>query len=163
MVSRNILADRGHLERVQLGVFPFSAYIFIIQFLIRIKDYTRDPVLQLVKQFARVSLTFGFWEWWCCICCNVEQIFYFTSCVFFSCEIIVSSSCSSVLYSAPTMDQISTKTPNPKCRLYWSLIEFIDWRYGQSCWYFRPPLVNKRPSNLLTGSPTPLPPPFMCE
>jgi hypothetical protein len=30
------------------------------------------------------------------------------------------------------------KTPNPKCRLYWCLIEFIDWRFSQSCWYFRP-------------------------
>ncbi len=28
------------------------------------------------------------------------------------------------------------KTPNPKCRLYWCSIEFIDWRYRQSCWYF---------------------------
>jgi hypothetical protein len=37
------------------------------------------------------------------------------------------------------MDQISTKTPNPECRLY-CLIEFIDWRYSQSCWYFRPAL-----------------------
>ncbi len=36
------------------------------------------------------------------------------------------------------MDQISIKTPNPKCRLDWCLIEFIDWRYRQSCWYFRP-------------------------
>jgi hypothetical protein len=26
------------------------------------------------------------------------------------------------------MDKISTKTPNPKCRLCWSLIKFIDWR-----------------------------------
>jgi hypothetical protein len=34
------------------------------------------------------------------------------------------------------MDQISTKTPNPKCRLYWCLIELIFWRYSQSCWYF---------------------------
>ncbi len=30
------------------------------------------------------------------------------------------------------------KTPNPKCRLYWCLIEFIDWRYSLSCWFFRP-------------------------
>jgi hypothetical protein len=30
-----------------------------------------------------------------------------------------------------SMDQISIKTPNPKCRLYWRLIEFIDWRYSQ--------------------------------
>jgi hypothetical protein len=33
------------------------------------------------------------------------------------------------------MYQITVKTPNPKCRLYWCLIEFIDWRYTQS-WYF---------------------------
>jgi hypothetical protein len=26
------------------------------------------------------------------------------------------------------MDLISTKTTNPKCRLYWCLIEFIGWR-----------------------------------
>jgi hypothetical protein len=33
------------------------------------------------------------------------------------------------------------KIPNPKCRLYWYLlIEFIGWRYSQSCWYFQPAL-----------------------
>ncbi len=38
-----------------------------------------------------------------------------------------------------SMDQITIKTPNPKkCRHFWCLIEFIDWRYSQSCWYFRP-------------------------
>ncbi len=25
-----------------------------------------------------------------------------------------------------TMDQITLKTPNPKCRLYWCLVEFMD-------------------------------------
>jgi hypothetical protein len=40
------------------------------------------------------------------------------------------------------MDLLAVKTPNPKCRLYWCLIEFIDWRYSQSCWYFRPSFVN---------------------
>jgi hypothetical protein len=38
------------------------------------------------------------------------------------------------------MDQISIRTPYPKCRLYWCLIEFIDWRYIHLSWYFRPPL-----------------------
>jgi hypothetical protein len=33
------------------------------------------------------------------------------------------------------MGQIDKKTPNPKWRLYWCLIEFIDWRYSQSYWY----------------------------
>jgi hypothetical protein len=28
------------------------------------------------------------------------------------------------------MDQISIKTSNPKLRLYWRLIDFIDWRYS---------------------------------
>ncbi len=36
------------------------------------------------------------------------------------------------------MGQITIKTPNPKCRLYWCLIDFIDGRYSQSCWHFRP-------------------------
>jgi hypothetical protein len=41
------------------------------------------------------------------------------------------------------MDRISIRTPNPKFRLYWCLIEFIDWRYSQSCWLvFSTPLVN---------------------
>ncbi len=36
------------------------------------------------------------------------------------------------------MEEITIKTPNSKCRLYQCIIEFIDWRYSQSCWYFRP-------------------------
>jgi hypothetical protein len=51
------------------------------------------------------------------------------------------------------MDQRTIKRPSPKCRFYWYLIEFIERRYSQSS-----PLVNQRPSNLLTGSPTPPPP-----
>ncbi len=60
-----------------------------------------------------------------------------------------------------TMDQISIKTPNPKCRHYGCLIEFIDWRYRQSCWYFRPLLWTSVP---LTFSLVHLPPPpSLCE
>ncbi len=52
----------------------------------------------------------------------------------------------------------NTETPNPKCRLlYWCTIDFIDWRYSHSFWYFRPLLGNSNPFNLLTGSSTPLP------
>jgi hypothetical protein len=47
------------------------------------------------------------------------------------------------------------KDTKNKCRLYWCLIEFIDWRYSQSCWYFRPSSVNYCFSNLLSGSPSP--------
>jgi hypothetical protein len=32
---------------------------------------------------------------------------------------------------AATLGQISIKTPNPQCRLYWCFIELIDWRYSQ--------------------------------
>jgi hypothetical protein len=39
---------------------------------------------------------------------------------------------------ANTMDEGTIKTQNPQCRLYWCLIELIDWRYSPSCWYFRP-------------------------
>ncbi len=41
------------------------------------------------------------------------------------------------------------------------LSEFIDWRYSQSCCYFRPSCVNCCPSNLLSGS-TPSPHPLPC-
>jgi hypothetical protein len=51
---------------------------------------------------------------------------------------------------------ITIKTTNPRCRFYWCLIEFIDWRYSQSYWYFRPSFVNWRPSTF-SSSPLPLP------
>ncbi len=44
-----------------------------------------------------------------------------------------------------SMDKITIKTPCPKCRLYWCLIEFKDWRNNQSCWYFRPFLWTSAP------------------
>ncbi len=49
--------------------------------------------------------------------------------------------------------------PNHTFRPYWCAIEFIDWRYSQSCWYFRPVLWNSAP---LTFSLVHLypPPPF---
>ncbi len=61
------------------------------------------------------------------------------------------------------------KNTKTKCRLYWCLKELVDWRYSQSCWYFRPSprFVNYCPppfSNLLSGQlyPPP-PPPSLCE
>ncbi len=46
--------------------------------------------------------------------------------------------------------------PNPKCRLYWCLVEFIDWRYSQACWYFDPAVRTITATyNLLSGSPPP--------
>jgi hypothetical protein len=40
------------------------------------------------------------------------------------------------------------------------LIDFIDWRYSHSCYYFRPSFVNCYTSNLLSGSTLPPPPLF---
>ncbi len=40
------------------------------------------------------------------------------------------------------------------------LSEFIEWRYSQSCWYFRPSFVNCCPSPLLSGSTLPSSPLF---
>ncbi len=37
---------------------------------------------------------------------------------------------------------INYKDPKTQCRLYWCLIEFIDWTYSQSRWNFRPSFVN---------------------
>jgi hypothetical protein len=42
---------------------------------------------------------------------------------------------------------------------YWCLIEFINWRYSQSCWYFRPLLWT---SAILTFSLVHHPPPLPC-
>jgi hypothetical protein len=40
------------------------------------------------------------------------------------------------------MDQISIKTPNPKCRLYWCLLDFVHSRYCQVMLVILTPLVN---------------------
>ncbi len=56
------------------------------------------------------------------------------------------------------MDEGTIKTQNPTCRLYWCLIEFIDWRYSQSCWYFWSLLwACAVPSAFSLTSPTPPP------
>ncbi len=54
--------------------------------------------------------------------------------------------------------QINYKETKTKCRLYMCFIEFIDWRYSQTCWYFRPSFVSHCPSNLLYGTPPPTSP-----
>jgi hypothetical protein len=53
-----------------------------------------------------------------------------------------------------SMDEGTIKTPFPKCRLYWCLIEFIDWRHSQSCWYFDPS-CELLPLYLLSDLPQP--------
>ncbi len=57
--------------------------------------------------------------------------------------------------SVLTSPYIKGQTPNPKCRLYWCLIEFIDGRYCQSCWYFRPLLWTVAPLPSLCYLPHP--------
>jgi hypothetical protein len=46
-------------------------------------------------------------------------------------------------------------TTTPKLNYFFTMVlnRLIDWRYSQSCWYFRPSFVNYCPSNLLSGSP----------
>jgi hypothetical protein len=55
------------------------------------------------------------------------------------------------------MDQITIKTPNPKCRFYW-FNRVYRLEIQSVMLVFSTPLVNLCPSNLLTGSPTPLSP-----
>ncbi len=54
------------------------------------------------------------------------------------------------------MDELTIKTPNPKCRLHGCLVEFRDWRYSQSCWYFRPALWTIAPITFSLVSSPPL-------
>jgi hypothetical protein len=61
------------------------------------------------------------------------------------------------------MDQISIKTPNPQCRLYWCLKEFMNWKVEiQSVMLvFSTPLVNySAPLTFSLVHVNPLPPPF---
>ncbi len=62
-------------------------------------------------------------------------------------------------YRAGGMGQIYIKTPNPKWRRYWCLIEFIDWRYSQSCLYFRALLWTSAPLSFSLIHQPPPPPP----
>ena len=54
---------------------------------------------------------------------------------------------------------ITIKIPNPKCRLHRCFIEFIDCRYSQSYWYFRPALwtIALVTFSLVSSPPLPLP------
>ncbi len=61
------------------------------------------------------------------------------------------NSASFITLRSQPMDQITIKTPNPPCRLYWCLTEFIDWLYSQSCWYFRPLLKTRYSAPLSIG------------
>ncbi len=55
------------------------------------------------------------------------------------------------------IDEGTIKTTNPKCRLYCCLIEFIDWRYSQPYWYFRPLLWTDVAICTFSLTPPPLP------
>ncbi len=55
-----------------------------------------------------------------------------------------------------SMDQIYIKTPNPKCHLYWCLIDSIELKI-QSCWYFRPLLWTNAPLTFSLVHLSPLP------
>ncbi len=57
--------------------------------------------------------------------------------------------------------KITIKIPNPKWRLYWCLIKFYRLEVQLVLLVFSTPLVTYCPSNLLTGSPSPLP--TLCE
>jgi hypothetical protein len=60
---------------------------------------------------------------------------------YFFCSLLVKNMTASPSFlhnHHPLMEQITIKTLNPKCLLYWCLVEFIDWKYNQSCWYFDP-------------------------
>ncbi len=58
-----------------------------------------------------------------------------------------------------SMGEGTIKTQNPKCRLYWCLIEFIDWRHSQSCLIFDLS-CELLPLYLLSDIPFPLPPSY---
>ncbi len=59
--------------------------------------------------------------------------------------------------SLQTMDHIIIKTVNPKCRLYWCLIEFIDWRLQSVVLVFSTPLVTSAPLTFSLVDPPPFP------
>jgi hypothetical protein len=61
------------------------------------------------------------------------------------------------------MDQITLKTPGPKCRLYWCLKEFIDCEESQSGWYFRPLLWTSAPLTFSLVHLPLLPPPCVTK
>ncbi len=74
----------------------------------------------------------------------------------FECRLFKANNC----FVLRSIDQLTIKEQNPKCRLYRCLIEFIDWRYSQSSWYLRPLLWTSAPltfSLVHLSSPPPFP------
>ncbi len=75
---------------------------------------------------------------------SVTLILALILCAWFKSKVVYCLSCcdrfiktSKLQNFATSMDKGTKKTQNPKCRLYWCFVEFIDWRYSQLCWYFR--------------------------
>ncbi len=67
----------------------------------------------------------------------------------------------SCFFTQCTSKALCVKGNNHKTTVQMSMsVGYVDWRYSQSCWYFRPRFVNYCPSNLLFGSPPPPLPPF---
>jgi hypothetical protein len=56
-----------------------------------------------------------------------------------------------VFFSSSAQSSLENGVGHTRADAYWCLIEIIDWRYSQSCWYFRYVGI------LLTGSPPTLP------
>ncbi len=63
----------------------------------------------------------------------------------------------------PKQNVVIQKYWHVKCLCGRCLLEFIDWRYSQSCWYLRPSFVKCCPSDLLSGSTLHPSTPYLCE
>ncbi len=75
-------------------------------------------------------------------------------------DVLVQYLYNTVFWVHPNHGLINYKHTKTKCRLYWCLIEFVDWKYSQSCWYFRPSFVTIAP---LTFSLVHIPPPTLSK
>ncbi len=76
-------------------------------------------------------------------------------------EVVGGENAETTLVFVHTIDQLTMKTPNPKCRLYWWLKEFLEWDTVSHVGIFDPS-CKLAPLYLLSSSPPP-PLPFVSK
>jgi hypothetical protein len=106
---------------------------------------TSPGVCSIVQSVQAFETAFRSW--------GNSVISYPTSRVLSSVVIIFSNgfSTSNSQHWATPLGPNNYKDTKPYMSLYWYLIEFIDWRYSQLCWYFRPLLWTSAPRTLGGG------------
>ncbi len=138
-------SDSRDLGTVHVRQFPFFNPF-------QVNEQTTNKFFYIFCATPRVC-----WSW--SLLCNIGHLLVFEMCLDSNPESYRTGEIShlpgkqTISLLTPCRYKITIETSNPKCRLYWCLIEFINWRYSQSCWYFQTALWTIAPLPSLVSSP----------